>query len=88
MHAENLTHPLKVSRLVRESVRERAHHFNIILDDVSITHLKFGPEFTHAVESKQIGNFASYFPLNIIHTHKKNANVSSPAGGTASRVRS
>lgn len=44
-----------MSRLVRESVRERAHHFNIILDDVSITHLKFGPEFTHAVESKQIG---------------------------------
>jgi prohibitin 2 len=35
-------------------LRERAKRFNIILDDVSITHLKFGPEFTHAVEAKQI----------------------------------
>lgn len=35
-------------------MRERAKRFNIILDDVSITHLKFGPEFTHAVEAKQI----------------------------------
>lgn len=40
--------------MVRESLKERAARFNIILDDVSITHLKFGPEFTHAVEAKQI----------------------------------
>jgi len=34
----------------------RAANFNIVLDDVSITHVAFSPEFTHAVEAKQIGN--------------------------------
>ena len=52
--AQLITQREKVSRLIRESVRERARRFNIILDDVSITHLKFGPEFTSAVEAKQI----------------------------------
>jgi prohibitin 2 len=28
--------------------------FNIVLDDVSITHVAFSPEFTHAVEAKQV----------------------------------
>lgn len=52
--AQLITQRERVSRLVRDSLRERAARFNIILDDVSITHLKFGPEFTHAVEAKQI----------------------------------
>lgn len=43
-----------VSRLVRENLTLRARRFNIILDDVSITHISFSPEFTHAVEAKQI----------------------------------
>ncbi|WFD37601.1 Prohibitin-2, subunit of the prohibitin complex (Phb1p-Phb2p) [Malassezia japonica] len=43
-----------VSRLVRENLTHRARRFNIILDDVSITHISFSPEFTHAVEAKQI----------------------------------
>ena len=29
---------------------KRARRFNLILDDVSITHVAFSPEFTHAVE--------------------------------------
>lgn len=33
---------------------ERAHNFNIALDDVSITSLSFGKEFTHAIEAKQV----------------------------------
>lgn len=33
---------------------KRAAIFNIILDDVSITHVAFSPEFTHAVEAKQV----------------------------------
>ena len=33
---------------------ERAAHFNIALDDVSITTLSFGKEFTHAIEAKQV----------------------------------
>lgn len=43
-----------VSRLVRENLVRRAQRFNLVLDDVSITHVAFSPEFTHAVEAKQI----------------------------------
>ncbi|KAH9983339.1 band 7 family-domain-containing protein [Russula compacta] len=43
-----------VSRLVRENLTNRALRFNLVLDDVSITHVAFSPEFTHAVEAKQI----------------------------------
>jgi len=43
-----------VSRLVRENLMRRALRFNIVLDDVSITHVTFSPEFTSAVEAKQI----------------------------------
>ncbi|PWN29422.1 hypothetical protein BDZ90DRAFT_216758 [Jaminaea rosea] len=43
-----------VSRLVRENLTARAQRFNILLDDVSLTHVTFSPEFTHAVEAKQV----------------------------------
>ncbi|ODN80042.1 prohibitin-2 [Cryptococcus amylolentus CBS 6039] len=43
-----------VSRLVRDNLTRRARRFNLILDDVSITHVAFSPEFTHAVEAKQV----------------------------------
>ncbi|PKI85274.1 Prohibitin-2, subunit of the prohibitin complex (Phb1p-Phb2p) [Malassezia vespertilionis] len=43
-----------VSRLVRENLMHRARRFNIVLEDVSLTHISFSPEFTHAVEAKQI----------------------------------
>jgi len=43
-----------VSRLVRENLMKRALRFNIVLDDVSITHVAFSPEFTTAVEAKQV----------------------------------
>lgn len=43
-----------VSRLVRDNLTTRARRFNLVLDDVSITHVAFSPEFTHAVEAKQI----------------------------------
>ncbi|KAL6946860.1 Prohibitin-2, subunit of the prohibitin complex (Phb1p-Phb2p) [Hanseniaspora vineae] len=43
-----------VSRLIRESLVRRAAKFNILLDDVSITYMTFSPEFTNAVEAKQI----------------------------------
>jgi hypothetical protein len=33
---------------------KRAAEFNILVDDVAITHLSFGTEFTKAVESKQV----------------------------------
>jgi len=43
-----------VAKLVRENLSRRAARFNIMLDDVSLTHLAFSPEFTAAVEAKQV----------------------------------
>ncbi|SJX65085.1 probable PHB2-prohibitin [Sporisorium reilianum f. sp. reilianum] len=48
-----------VSRLVRDNLTARAQRFNLVLDDVSITHVSFSPEFTHAVEAKQIAQQAA-----------------------------
>ena len=44
----------QVSSLIRKQLTDRARDFNIILDDVSITELSFGKEYTAAVEAKQI----------------------------------
>ena len=44
----------KVSRMVREQLKVRAAIFNLVLEDVSITHVAFSPEFSSAVEAKQI----------------------------------
>ncbi|KAG6607790.1 Prohibitin-2, mitochondrial [Cucurbita argyrosperma subsp. argyrosperma] len=43
-----------VSREIRKTLTERAANFNIALDDVSITSLTFGKEFTAAIEAKQV----------------------------------
>ncbi|CCD24567.1 prohibitin subunit PHB2 NDAI_0D02530 [Naumovozyma dairenensis CBS 421] len=49
-----ITQREKVSKLIRENLMGRANRFNILLDDVSITFMTFSPEFTNAVEAKQI----------------------------------
>ncbi|KAF5958576.1 hypothetical protein HYC85_005801 [Camellia sinensis] len=49
-----LTDRPHVSALVRESLIRRAKDFNIVLDDVAITHLSYGAEFSKAVEEKQV----------------------------------
>ena len=51
---ELLTKREQVSHLIRTQLQARASHFNITLDDVSITELKFGREYTAAVEAKQV----------------------------------
>jgi len=43
-----------VSKDMRRLLAERARHFNIVLDDVSITNLTFSKEYTAAVEAKQV----------------------------------
>uniref|UniRef100_A0A0C9RVI4 Prohibitin n=1 Tax=Wollemia nobilis TaxID=56998 RepID=A0A0C9RVI4_9CONI len=43
-----------VSAMVREALVRRAKDFNLLLDDVAITHLSYGPEFSRAVEQKQV----------------------------------
>ncbi|OVA17563.1 Prohibitin [Macleaya cordata] len=49
-----LTERPHVSALVREGLIRRAKDFNIHLDDVAITHLSYGAEFSKAVEQKQV----------------------------------
>ncbi|TLD25605.1 hypothetical protein PspLS_05507 [Pyricularia sp. CBS 133598] len=49
-----ITQRENVARLIRENLSRRAAVFNIVLDDVSLTHLAFSPEFTAAVEAKQV----------------------------------
>eukprot|EP01116_Phalansterium_solitarium_P021869 TRINITY_DN699_c0_g1_i1.p1 TRINITY_DN699_c0_g1~~TRINITY_DN699_c0_g1_i1.p1 ORF type:complete len:305 (-),score=80.53 TRINITY_DN699_c0_g1_i1:283-1164(-) len=49
-----LTERQKVSQLIRSRLVERADDFNIILEDVAITHLTFGTDYTRAVEQKQV----------------------------------
>ena len=39
---------------VRSDLVARAEQFGLILDDIAITHLTFGREFTQAVELKQV----------------------------------
>lgn len=43
-----------VSRRVREEMERRCKAFDILLDDVSITHLTFSSDFTRAIEDKQV----------------------------------
>ena len=49
-----ITQREEVSEQIRQQLMERAKEFSIILEDVSITHMVFGKEFTEAVEQKQI----------------------------------
>ncbi|KAI0472635.1 putative prohibitin-1 [Xylariaceae sp. FL0804] len=52
--AELITQREAVSQRIRTDLTRRAAEFNIALEDVSITHMTFGREFTKAVEQKQI----------------------------------
>merc|ERR1712137_844857 len=55
MGAEQLlTHREFVSQQIREAIVARASQFNILMDDVSITHLTYGKEFARAIEEKQV----------------------------------
>lgn len=49
-----LTQREKVSAEIKEILVSRAADFHIHLDDVAITHLQFGKEFTQAIEGKQV----------------------------------
>lgn len=51
---ELLTKREMVSREISVDLRERALKFNILLEDVAITHLSFSPEYAKAVEAKQV----------------------------------
>jgi len=52
--SELLTQREVVSKDIRTLLGQRAQYFNILLEDVSITQLSFGKEYTSAVEAKQV----------------------------------
>jgi len=49
-----LTQREMISREIRRILTDRCLYFDIILEDVAITHLTFGKEYTAAVEAKQV----------------------------------
>lgn len=49
-----VTQRQQVSLLVRKGLIERALDFNIVLDDVAITELAFSPQYSAAIEGKQV----------------------------------
>lgn len=51
---ELITQRTRVSQKISELLEKRADSFHMILDDISITHLTFGREFSQAVEMKQV----------------------------------
>ena len=51
---ELLSKRAEVSSEIAKQLFERARKFDLILDDVSITHLTFGREFARAIENKQV----------------------------------
>lgn len=72
-----ITQREKVSRLVRDNLNERAERFNLVLDDVSITHVAFSPEFTHAVEAKQVRGYLEQCcaPVSSFEVHNADVNI-------------
>ena len=52
---ELLTKREMVSSDIARELRQRAAGFNILLDDIAITHLSFSNEYAKAVEAKQVG---------------------------------
>ncbi|KAL7472307.1 hypothetical protein ACHAXS_012633 [Conticribra weissflogii] len=51
---ELLTKRDQVSAAISQELSARARGFNVLLEDVAITHLAFSPEYAKAVEAKQV----------------------------------
>jgi len=78
-----------VSREVREALTKRAAEFHIKLDDVAITDLKFGKEFTAAIESKQVAEQdaeRARFLVEKAEQEKKAAVIRAEGESTAAKV--
>ena len=49
-----ITQRERVSQMILGNLRVRAQQFHLILEDTSITELRFGREYSNAVERKQV----------------------------------
>jgi prohibitin 2 len=67
---ELLTKRDMVSREISIELRKRAGVFNVLLEDVAITHLSFSPEYARAVERKQVGKFFFVLFQSLTHQNK------------------
>ncbi|KAF7488912.2 hypothetical protein SSS_03585 [Sarcoptes scabiei] len=79
---ELITQREVVSNKVSEDLTERASHFGLVLDDISLTHLTFGREFTAAVEMKQVAQQEAERARFLVEKaeHLKKASVISAEG--------
>ncbi|KAF2283495.1 hypothetical protein GH714_010855 [Hevea brasiliensis] len=77
-----------VSREIRKILTERAAYFNIALDDVSITSLTFGKEFTAAIEAKQVAAQEAERAKFIVEKaeHKKSAIIRAEGEATSAQL--
>jgi len=82
---ELITQREMVSASVNRELTTRAGQFGIILDDISITHLTFGREFTQAVELKQVAQQEAEKARFLVEKAEqiKKANVISAEGDSA-----
>jgi len=81
---ELITQREVVSARVNSLLTQRASQFGLILDDISITHLTFGREFTQAVELKQVAQQEAEKARFLVEKAEqiKQANVISAEGDT------
>jgi len=73
-----------VSQRVNQELTKRAEQFGLILDDISITHLTFGRDFTVAVEMKQVAQQEAEKARFLVEKAEqiKTANIISAEGDT------
>merc|ERR1711997_430310 len=81
---ELITQREMVSNRVNTILTQRSRQFGLILDDISITHLTFGREFTQAVELKQVAQQEAEKARFLVEKAEqiKQANIISAEGGT------
>jgi len=86
---ELITQREMVSNKIREALTARANDFNICLEDVSIVHVSFSSEFTHAIENKQVAQQEaerSKFVVQKAEQEKKAAVIRASGEAEAARM--
>ncbi|XP_002734318.1 prohibitin 1-like isoform X2 [Saccoglossus kowalevskii] len=78
--SELITQREMVSLKVRDELTDRAAVFGLILDDISITHLTFGREFSHAIELKQVAQQEAERARFIVEKKQKRAAIIAAEG--------
>merc|ERR1712025_900827 len=85
---ELITQREMLSARVRSDLVARAEQFGLILDDIAITHLTFGREFTQAVELKQVAQQEAEKAKFLVERAEqiKQASIISAEGDSGCRV--